>query len=969
MIPRRPWLLFGALAFTLGACREPAPSGSGAPTETATPADGPLAPLTPSDRSDPGPRLERPVGERPALDRPPVSLEVDAVETVDGAVYLRALVPPDPRQVVMGAPDRVRIEVLGERRGVAVPAAEGRLPDRAWLYVRLVGAEPPPDPLQVRWHQGAMLDGEPGQIQTLNLVGAAQARPFTRLSTRMHEAMSRGLSGRRGQPPTAFHAFAAGRMAAWGVPPTARGRSAGPLDALSLRTAPMMPLMMRDRGLRLPRAASDPVKLVDIEAPRALGWSWTGPAPESPPAPDPLAAWAPAEWIYLRLAGVEAGLALYDEATGLFGPTVAALSNAPGERRLFERLLETLALDRAALEALGKGTGEAAILLTDPLLDEGPGLVAVLTVEDEAAVKAALDASSGKARAWGHGVERVTLSGRSVERIERPTGVALRALDDGMLLLANSPAALDRVFAARAGTGALKDDPGFARLRSGLPGAEAPVLLAVAGAAHLTHLTSPRFRLLAGRRIRALVDLRAVDFAGLLFGWLRGQPYDPSTDHDALVASGLLSPADLTHDDGSPITLDGGRPCSKWGCSGAGRPLIDAPLEAVDEVEAEAYARLRSEAFDRWHEQVAPMAMRVDAVADGYTVRAQMLPLPKRHRWRQIARQLGQGRAPAMDPTAPLEVRLAVAADAPLKRQLADWLSTITARRDVTLDWLGEHLVVGVAERSGIWDGVLNIMELPNTTGRRIWRESGQRKRVLDRLPLYALAPVIDRAALDRALTGARVHAQTPQSPIGWTVLGAYRGVEVIELRERLSEESDRVGIFLGVAGETLVVGVERPVFEAAVDRVLDGGAPGAGETERFAQATLRLAPSAGGWIERALLGAVERFAIRRINPAREAFAAVARGTALLEAGPARDAALLRWLGLVPSGPHGDRPTLDAKGAVLLPRYGTATVPRWPALPVKGDPLTTLRALEARVGFDDTSGRTALRLELSWRRR
>ncbi len=952
-------LLVGALAVGLGACREPAPV---APEADAAAPTAEAKPVTATDRRDPGPLLERPVGVREAVQRPAVTLEVDAVEAVDGAVYLRALVPRDPRQVIVGPLERARVEVVGDRHGVAVPAAQGRLPDRPWVYVRLAGDAPPPDPLVVRWRQAALLDGEPGQVQILTLVGAASAAPFPRLSVRVHEALGRWFADLRGGPPTLFHAFAAGRLPAWRAP-VGRARSAATIDLMQIWNAPWMTLVLRDRGMRLPEQASGAVPLEQIEPPRPVGSPWAELAPKAAAPADPLAAWAPAEWIYLRLTDLAAGLALYDEAAALFGPVAAALTNAPGQRRWFERLSASLGLDRAALDALAAATGGVSMMLTDPMIEQGPGLVMAFEITDDDAAERALNPAPD-ARA-----ERVQIAGRVVTRLKGAHGTSFRATVERVQLLSNSAGALERVFAARGGERALADAPGFAVLRGRLAATPDEVLFAMAGEGQLQHLAAPRTRLLAARRARAMGDLRAVDFAGLLYGWLEGRPFEPARDTAALRASGLLTEDDLTHDDGGRIALDGGVPCSAWGCAGRGRPLIDLALTTVNASEAGAYARLRTEAFDRLHTRVAPMALRVVRQADGYRVAAQMLPLPRQHGWRWLTGHFGDRRLPAAKATASgLEVELAVGADAPLRAQLDAWLGELTGQRDVGLNWLGDSVALGLVDRSGAWDAVLNLLELPNVEGRRIWRDPAQRKQVLTRLPLSLRAPVADRAALDRALVGARVFADAPGSVVQWRDAGVYRGVKVAELRERLSDSAHQVGLFFGVAGETLVAGVERAVFEATIDRVLDDSAPAAADPAG-PRARIRLTLADGGWLQRALLGAVERFAIDRIARVRQAFAVIARSVALPEAGPARDAALLRWLGHVPRGPHGDRPRLDAAGDVLLPRYGTAVAPRWPAVPVEGDPLLGLASIEADFSVEGPPGQTAFVLQFGWTRR
>lgn len=955
------------VALALGACRDaPPPPEPDAAAEVA-----PSSP--PTDRADPGPLLTRELGAGRVIEHPSVTLEVDAVETIGGAVYLRALVPIDPEDVIMGDAAAARLEVLGPRHGFAVPAAEGRMADRPWLYVRLVGDEPPPDPLVVRWRQPALLDGEPGQTQEMRLVGAATATPFPRLAPRVFEAMARWFTHHRGlAEPTPFAAFAAGRLTRLARPERARrARQVELPDLLGPDPASFEPGLMFDRGLGLGPGDAEPAPGAPKPA-APVGYPWAAVMAERPPAtPDPLAAWAPAEWIYARVSDLAAGLEALDGLEALAGPPLAALTAASGSRHRLERLLRQLGLDRATLEALAPHTGAAAVLLSDPMVHAGPGLALVIEVEAPGPVDAALKARDDAARAAGAGGGPIEVRGRAGDRLMTPDRAvhAHRVRTDGVLIVTNGPAVLDRVLAARDGDRPLAASDDLKALRGRLPAGADEVAFVAVGEAHLEQLVEPTQRILAARRARALADLRAVDFAALLFGWLEGRPLDLARPDDraALRASGLLIDGDLRHDDGGPISLDlGGRPCSRWGCAGIGRPLIELSLDGITAAEAGAWDRLRADRLQRWRAHVAPLAAQIRRADGGFDLEAHLLPLDRQHAYLDLQRLIG-GLTVGPAPSTPgLEVQVALAPDGPLRAKLDGWLAEQTAQRDVGLSWLGPRVTVGFAERSGLWDAVLTFAELPDRRGRRIWRDAERRKRILDRLPLYALLPVVDRPALDRALTAARVFAAA-EGVVQWRPAAPYRGVETHEVREVLSESPEsRVGLFFAVAGDTLVLALDRPVFEATVDRALDGEAASGSKARAGARLSLRF--GSAGWLRRAVAGLLERFAPGRLARARGTFEAAARGRRLPAPGPARDAALIEALGVVPTGPHGDRVGVDADGQPTLPRYGTALEPRWPTLPVAGGLLETLRALDLGLRFEGEPGRSALVVELSWRR-
>lgn len=957
------------VAAALGACRGDPPSTPPTPDAAGQAA----LPAPTVDRSDPGPLLTRDLGAPRVIERPPVTLEVDAVEAIGGAVYLRALVPVDPEDVIMGDAGAARLEVLGPRYGFAVPAAEGRMADRPWLYVRLAGESPPPDPLVVRWRQPALLDGEPGQIQEMRLVGAATAAPFPRLAPRVFEAAARWFTHLGGiGARTPFGAFAAGRSTRLARPGGIhRARQVALPDLLGPDAARFEPELMFDRGLGLAAPDAEP-RAGDPTPAAPVGYPWAALIAERPPAKsEALAAWAPAEWIYARVADLASGLEALDALEALVDPPLAAFTPASGSSHRPTRMLRQLGLDRATLEALAPHTGAAAVLLTDPMVHAGPGLALVITVEAPGPVDAALKAGDDAARAAGAGGGPIEVRGRAGERLMTPDRAvhAHRVRTDGVLIVANSAAVLDRVLAARDGDRPLAGTDALSALRGRLPAVDDEVIFVAVGEAHLAQLLDPSHRILAARRARALSDLRAVELAALLFGWLEGRPLDLAqpADRAALRASGLLTDGDLRHDDGGPISLDlGGRPCSRWGCAGIGRPLIELAPDAITVAEAGAWERVRADRLQSWRAHVAPLAVQMRRADGGFDLEAHLLPLDRQHAYLDLQRLLGGLTAGPAPSTPGLELQVALAPDGPLRARLDGWLAEQTAQRDVGLSWLGSPVTAGFADRSGLWDAALTFTELPDRRGRRIWRDAERRKRVLDRLPVYALLPVVDRPALDRALTAARVFAAA-EGVVQWRPAAPYRGVETHEIRETLSDAPEsRVGLFYAVARDTLVLALDRPVFEAALDRALGAGEPTAAQTRAGARLSLRFGPA--GWLRRTVAGLLERFAPGRIARARATFEAAARGRTLPPPGPARDTALIEALGVVPTGPHGDRVRADAHGQPALPRYGTALEPRWPALPVEGSPLQTLRALDLGLRFEGAPGRSALVVELSWRR-
>lgn len=982
------WTVAGLVALT--ACRAPDPPAPAPTPEAAAPP--PTTSAGPTDRHDPGPVLERATGRVEPIERRPVALEVDAYEIVGGAVFLRARVPADPSLLVAGPLEDTRLTVRGPRHGVAVPAFEGYLPDRPLLYVRLAGAEPPPPELTIEWRQPALLEGEPGRSQTLTLTGIAEARPFDRLAPRVYEALARHLAG-RGTPGEGdgFRAFSAGRMLdAARIGDLRRSRRASTLELMALYAAdhPTEELALLDRGERLPpdpEGAALPLDAVGALPPTGHPWDDIRGAAE--PVIEPLAAFAPAEWLYLHLADPGAGLALLDDLARLAGPVVAALEDAAGPSRLVERYLGQLGLDRAAMAKLDPAVIDAAVVASDPFFRDGADLTLLLRASDPAAVEAILDAAEATRRAAVSGatIGAATVAGRAVRRVESPDrALSLhRVRVDDVVLLSNSGAALARVLAARdgarplAGSGVLRAFRArMPRAAKGAEGEEVAFLLVGDGA--LDHLASPRLRLTQARRMRALAALRAVGHAALLHGWLEGRPVDPATadGRAALAESGLLTEADLRHDDGEPITAIGATACSdRWGCARAGRPLIEVPLDTIGAHEAGAYGRFREGWLREVRPRIAPLAVQVRRAGETLAIEARMMPLTREHGFRAVAELLDGVRLAPGKSRAGVELRVPLAPGSALRADAEARLRALTGQRDVGLEWMGPWALAGLADRSGLWDAALSLAELPTTQGRRGWRDPVRRKQVLDRLPLYLVAPVVDRAALDRAL--AAVRAFVGAEVLDWGPGAPYRGVETVEVRERLSGVAEtRIGLWYAVAGDRLVVGVERATFEALLDAALDGALPAVSAEGGLLGAALTVRPAArDGWLVRTLAAVLEAASIGRIEAARRALDALAAGRGLpASTDPAViERALLDRLGLVPEGPHGRRPTVGEDGRITHPLYGTALAPEWPALPVPDSPLSALvealAELAVRVHFEGAAIDRALVLHLRWARR
>lgn len=993
-LPTRPvrTMALGAALLALIGCRD---QETPAETPSAAPATSPTArPDSPAARPDPGPLVERKTGTRAAKTLPAVSIEVDAVEKVGDAWWIRGAVPSEPGKLVLGAVQDARVLVEGPRYGLAVPASDGRMPDRPWLYVRLTGAEPLPPTLNVQWRQAALLEGEPGQLQQMTLVGLAEAPPFEGLQHRGLEAMSRWFgahSGPRGQRQP-FWAFAAARldaMARAAAPTQAarvRVRSAGVLDLMQLYTGmtSVEEALQTDRGLRVP--PEDPGASLPLSAIEPLvlpGHPWGDMIAAAPgggdPVVEPLARMAPHDFLYVHVAGVGDAMALVADLERMIAPIAQSLEARAGPAYLVDRYATRLGLVRGGiLEALGPAVvSSAALVASDPFFREGTDATLLLRTRNTAAVDAALEAFAGQLGAR-HGAlqeETITIDGQTVRRRSTPDRVVdqYRAIVGETVVLSTSKPALARVLdSANGRSPSLATSGDFRYFRTRYPaGAAGEDVFAFLSDAFVGHVISPRVKVLSARRGVALGAMRAALSSIMLHGWFEGRP---ATAEERAGASPWID-ARPTGDAGGLITVDDlGRACHPtFGCLGAATPLIELPLETVSEREKAAFARFASGYQRYWQEFIDPIAFSVVRDGDRVTVEGRMMPIIQQSGYNELADLVGESRVVPGSLGDGLGFVFGVARDASLRTELDRLGRTVIGNREVGIGWLGDWVAIGVGDRSGLWDVALTVGEIPSVDGRRAYRDPGLRKRTLERLPLYVAAHVSDRLALAATLTAIRGFVQTSApGVVDWKPAAPHGEVEVVQITEKLTEESDnRVSVEYAIAKDVLLVSLDRATLEAAIDTVLAGQGPktdaGDGPPQ---QAMLVIKPRAGeSWLVRTLLGMFEHLAIPRLRAARRGFEALARGQ-IAGAQDDRERAL-RWLGAEPRGPHGRLLTLT-EGQIQHPLYGTEVAPAWPAVPVPDSPIGAflggLESAHVTVGFDGEGLHRALVTTLSWRK-
>jgi hypothetical protein len=991
---RGPTLFVSAL-LALGGCRHqedaPDPKMGG---DGPTPKPAAAAPAV----ADPGPILSRGTGKRAVEKRPDVVVPVEAWFVEGGAAYAQVGMPERLSDLAAGPENAALIEVKAAgRHGFAVPSGEGRLVDRPLVFVRFDGATPPPDGFTLHWRQASTTDGQPGQRQLLTVKRAADAEQEKELPARFLQAAGRWFQGRGRAGPLrqeAFYTFAGARLSRMAH---ATGRTAGRLrQGVRSDLSQMMRLytgmtsvdeaLQSDRGLLLRTAeGARDIPLAQVEGLRLPPHPWDRMIAGLPGAPQPivesLAKSVPEDMLYLHFHDLRTLVRLAEELDQMVTPVGRAVEEQGGPRHLFKRYERQLVLERMGLsKTLGHMAAKGiAIVSSDPLFREGTDVSLLFHMRNQGLLDTALSRYEVRARARRPDIveSTYTVGAHSVRLLSTPDGDVRqhKVVVGELLVVSNSRAALSAILEAHGGQRPrLADSGDFRYFRARFPfDTKAEDGFLFISDAFVAHTVSPRVKILQARRMAAAAELQGIASATLMHGWLTGKR---ARSYEALIASGVLDPSEKLHSDGSPIEFDAARgPWSaSWGRFSEMRPLADSPLEHVSANEKAAYKRFSESYQAYWRGYIDPIGVRIHRSDDGMALEARMMPLIHRSEYNDLAAAVGDKRLVPPKLTDGLRFTLAVAADSSLRRELDRMGQGMTGHRDVGLSWLGDWVMVGLSDRSGLWDMALAGGEVPSVEGPRAFRDSTTRKKVLARAPLYAGVQVRNKLALAGTLTALKsVVGSAAPGVVEWGPSEPHGKVPVVRIKENLSTDEGLEGVALHYATvkDVFLLSLDRATLEAQIDAVLAGRTPKlAKDAKETAQAIIGIRPGAEStWLRKTLLGLLERGMSYGNRAAYRGHEALARG---LPGAAVTDEDGLNWLGYVPLTAHGG--TIEMKdGAAFNPVYGSEDEPLIPKVPVADSPvsqaLSLLDGLQLTLGFEGAGEHRALATTLKWKRR
>lgn len=979
-------LLIGG--FWVAACAPPPPAPpKPAPAPPASHAPAPPQPAQLTEEPEPSVSVELRSGRiQPIVHEAPLELKVRR-HAIDGDEQLLELVLPEfaaevpgdsfwlgtearisggsaPFQLVSRGKGaemvlwlrRPKGELAAEIMGDAYTPALGAQPGHHFRFRAAAPTGPVTADLPAQWATAAVgyLQNEGGVFGTS---AAARLHARYKLATPLNAGWGGGYYGSGGELGDLMDTFA-GRAAVQAALATHRG------SVLSLSKQPRNVPIAK---LRPPELQRHPW----VELSKRL----------SAKAPDePLAKAVPADFYFVRARSFSAFTEVLSFVEQFGAPAADLADGAATERGTLPRYLAELGVETSDLSrVLGpEVVQDFALTGSDPYVHEGTDLTLIFRLKSPLLFRAALLkalASHGAAHG-GTQASNFTHEGVTVEVARSADGRVRQhhAVVGELELVSNSAAAIKRVISTiQSKAPKLADEPDFQYMLA--RDADVPAdLLAFIGDRFVETVVGPAQKIAEARRQVALSELTAAPIAALLYGWVHGKS---PTDKNELVRSGLLAASELSHVGGARIDwAPGGAPRSPFGTPAALEPLIDQPpVTQVSVAERDSYGGFANSYQSYWSQYIDPIALRLSSArrGEGKGLHAELRVLPLVPAEAAMRFDLGgDGRVAPTELLSGARFALGIGADAPLRRELsglARWASG--GGRGITLDWLGDYAMVGVADRAELLAAARSSretrempIERPASAEER-GREDAPRDEMemLAGLPVYAVVGLKSRVATAVALAAVRhMVVDAGSDAIEWAPFASYRGVEVVRVLGR--DNSHEVALYYAFAGDALLLTLNRTVMRSLIEQALDGKFPmqdkaalkaRAGKND--GQVVVELAPSKKGSLRTLLTWALAVAAQEGNWRARASAEAVLRGVPESAHKPERSAELLRaYLGSAPLTPDGRRYWLAPEG-ISDPLRGSAHAPEWPALPTPGSSaeklLTAVSRLRSDLSFDE----------------
>jgi hypothetical protein len=689
------------------------------------------------------------------------------------------------------------------------------------------------------------------------------------------------------------------------------------------------------------------------------------------PVVEALAAAVPADWYYAHASGMTQMRRVLG-AADIWGTHLLNMySLSARDSRVKERLERQLLLQtNPQLDGFyNLVVSELAVTGSDPFLREGSDVTVLFGLRNTLLFKNHIAGARTNAVAADSSAAVSSEQRRSwtIEGLSTPDRriASFVAIGEGFAAVSNSIVALRQVLDVH-------DDPirslgtasDFRYMRSIYPYDEAreDAFLYLSDG-FVRRVVSPRLKIGEARRVRCAVSLQTAAFGDLLF---RTEMRRPPAGLDELLESKYLDAASLRCPDGGRYRIEGGIAyCSIHNRLTAMTPNLELRLDAVAENEAEAYRQFR-EGYDRyWRRYIDPVGIRM-RMREALEVETTILPLVENSAYNGLR---GFAGGEPVELARPQGSRAVLTLDMKTPRP--------GAGKPVEDDrWLGMHVGSLFGKGLGGWmsfqvlDGkpsvatnMIGLAPTPLIGSVEDYLAFGPLLVSLV-LPTVAIAPVADRAAVERALEELRAYVgRESQRRGGWDDLFHIEGYELVEGGAPTVEAVSlrllvfQLRIYYGIVGDRLVASTDRALFEEVGKALATGAGTG----------NLRLELAPGRWQElRASLAQAYAEDSRSACLVNTAWVRIlSRALGKLDRGPAE--ASLDYLGAVLVCPDGGVYGEPRTGEAVCTIHGSRAAPRQGPRPQPGSSaafvLDRVSRMEATLSFTEEGVSTRVRIE------
>jgi hypothetical protein len=422
-----------------------------------------------------------------------------------------------------------------------------------------------------------------------------------------------------------------------------------------------------------------------------------------------LARFCPSDAIFARVRSLEEWFAIYDLVDDWGGSLLSALSIRGADRGIPDRYATQLGFGNETIARLlgTKLIGEFAVIVSDPLFQEGAGVALVLSPihRQESALRGLLDAQRKAIASFDSArkLSKESILGVAVDVLESPSGSvrSWHCIIDGTDFFANSPALLRRIIAAaRDETPSLVDVSDYHYYRALYPVDAEESAFIYLSQDWFRRITGPRFRIAHGRRRAALVAMQ-----DLRWGWETALETRPSIDFDGLEEGRWI---DASLRDRFGLGLDarsGAVTSAHYGSLSHPIAIDDVEVSTVSRHESEQYRRFRDSYRDYWRRFIDPVGIRLRRTNAAIDVETLILPLIENSIYDGIRGLVGS-RNDSDSFSAPLP-RTALGAVTlalnPLALPFDDWIGSPEFR--ISPEALGGSITLGVADGDPLFTG------------------------------------------------------------------------------------------------------------------------------------------------------------------------------------------------------------------------------------------------------------------------